>query len=53
MRHSGLIRNPVLSVFSGCRIESGMTKAEFLEDHQIFIPQVSFSINLAAFQPSG
>jgi hypothetical protein len=49
----GLTRNPVLSVSSGCRIRSGMTKEEFLEDRQNFITQVSFSIKLAAFQAGG
>jgi hypothetical protein len=49
----GLIRNPVLTLCSGCRIESGMTKAEFLEDHQNFIARISFSIKLAASQASG
>jgi hypothetical protein len=38
----GLTRNPVLSVCSGCRIESGMTKAELLEDHQNFITPIFF-----------
>jgi hypothetical protein len=33
----GLTRNPVLSVHSGCRIESGMTNTDFLRDHQNFI----------------
>jgi hypothetical protein len=49
----GLTRNPVRIVCSGCRIESGMTKAEFLEDHQNFITQVSFSTKLAASATSG
>jgi hypothetical protein len=30
-----------------------MTKADFLEDNQDFITQVSFWIKLAAFQASG
>jgi hypothetical protein len=30
-----------------------MTKAEFLEDHQNFITQVSFSIKLAVSAASG
>jgi hypothetical protein len=57
----GMTRNPVLSVISGCTrigvrgrlIRSGMTKAEFLEDRQNFITQVSFWIKLAASAAGG
>jgi hypothetical protein len=45
----GLTRNPVLSVRSGCRIESGMTNTDFLRDYQNFITQSFFFDHIGRF----
>jgi len=45
MRHSGEGRNPGIALFSGCRIMSGMTKADFLETHLGVISRIVYLSN--------